>query len=118
MTFIINIALKTGVIILLNWLGWITLLSNGTPAEGPKLIISTAIIVALIFVLVFVLVAFLSLGFALILGPFLGWLVLAIMGETAEGFIRLSDSGWLILVSGMLIGVASIPVRRREAIEA
>lgn len=112
MRFIVNIALKTGMIIFLNWLGWLTLMSGGHAAQGTKEIISVAIVSAVIFTVITVLTLLLTLGLAVLLWLVLGWIVLEIMHHLAPGFIALNHGFWLTALAGFLIMLCTLPSAR------
>jgi hypothetical protein len=109
MRFIVNIALKTGMIALLNWFGWIMLLSNGHVATGAKQIVGVAVITAVIFTIVTLVTLVISLGLATFLFIFLGGAILELMHIVAPGFVALNHSFWLNVLSGFLILAASVP---------
>ncbi len=114
MRLFINFTLKAGVIILLNWLGWITLRSSGHAAEGPKEIVSAALIGAVIFTLVSVLLLLFSFGLAALLSVFFGWAILEIMNNVAPDLIGLNPNVWLTVLSGFLIFLARPPKQRKR----
>ena len=41
MRLVITALLKAGMIVFLNWIGWIKLMSDGRPAQWPKEIVAT-----------------------------------------------------------------------------
>lgn len=111
MRLIIGLLLKTGMIVFLNWIGWITLMSGGRVAEGAKEIVAVALAGAVIFTVVAVLTLLLSFGLAAFLWVFFGGLILWIMAQLAPGFIQLNAGFWLTVLSGFLILAATLPDR-------
>lgn len=115
MRLVITALLKAGMIVFLNWIGWIKLMSDGRPAQWPKEIVATAIIVAIIFMVVTVLTLTFSCFIAAILWVFLGGFLLWIMAKIAPQFIELNAGFWLTVLSGFLILAVRLPDKKEEA---
>lgn len=117
MRFIVNLLLKTLVILGLNWLGWITLMSDGEPiGNDTKKLVGTAIVVAAIFLVVAVLLALLSFGLAALLTVFFGGVVLLLVGKLAPDFVILHNF-WLTLIGGFVILAAELPKQRKRELQ-
>lgn len=110
--FALSTVLKTGMFALLNWLGWLTLMSNGHAAHSAKEIISVAFASALIFAIVGTLTVIGSCGLAILLWTLLGWIILELMHQFAPEFLALSHSFWLTALSGFLILSVRVPLRK------
>lgn len=101
---LVDLVLKMGVIALLNWFGWLTLLSNGQTAEGSKEILSSSLLTAVIFAAIVIFFLWAVGGFGgVFLTAFLCSFSIFLLPELAEGYIRLNDSDIVTLVSGFLI---------------
>lgn len=112
--FLTNIALKTGMILLINWIGWITLMSDGRPTQRPGELVGIAIICAIIFMVITVVSLLLSFGIALVLWIFLGGFILWMMARILPQFIELNGGFWLTVLSGFFILAIRLPVRKRK----
>ena len=111
MRFIINIALKTSVIIVLNWISWLLVVMIG---YATKEVMSIAPLDAFAFTAMIALTLVAMFCMAASLWVSLGWFVLEVMHKVAPGFVKFNHSSWLILASGPLLVFAAVLSRRRS----
>lgn len=115
MRFIINWLIKTALVLLFNYIGWLTLLDGHghVVAElDAKTIGSAALIAAVFSIMTFVLLI-LSFGLAALLMVFLGGAILAVTSMVASGYL-MTNGFWLTVVAGFILLAAALPNKKSE----
>ena len=104
-----DLALKTGVIGFLHWIGWLTLMKDGQAVQGAGQTVGSALACAFVFSAIALFLLWIGgefFFFSLML-PFIGGMILVMVKGLAPSYLALDDGSLLTFVSGFMILVTT-----------
>ena len=117
MRLFINLFITTGLLLVINAFGWLTLDSDGTPIELNHLtwpsvgnVLLVAVILWLVGILIrglYLMISCCTLGLMIFAYPFLGWAVLKLTAHFMPDTLMLRGF-WITVLSGFLLMIVKI----------
>lgn len=123
MRTLFNLLIATGLLLVLNAIGWLTLSHNGAqveigdltwPAFGSVLLVAVILwLVSLLVGLLYVVGSCLTLGVLILAYPFAGWATLKLTEHFMPGSLSLHGF-WITVLCGLLLMIVKIHPRTTQ----